>query len=336
MIRAVGAALAAAGLLWAGCVPAHADAVAPPGGADAAGLRVAPLDTCVSCTSASAAPDHTGARATALRLLGNDVAGGASQDGAARRGSLAALPSNAVLDLAVLSWDTGTETGGPPASQSRTALLDAGLLPAGEDSTTGGLVTVAVLESFSDATHSGARSGGYGAANGADIGLANGAVVIILLHSQATTDSHDNAYLVSVAGESAGGTAGDTPGTPVSVPGLLDLTLLRASASGGGSGDAAVGSVDGLLGQLGPGRRPAHLRRPRPVRAGGHARGPAARDRRRGGGHEARTRARRALDRHRPVRRRSAAGRRRAAGRPSRRAPACKNLTVLPLQEKRW
>ncbi|HEX3607627.1 MAG TPA: hypothetical protein VH134_17020 [Candidatus Dormibacteraeota bacterium] len=251
MIRVLAAALAAAGLLWSECVPVHASPVAPPGGADAAGLRVAPLDTCVSCTSASAAPDHTSARATALRLLGNDVAGGASQDGAARRGSLAALPSNAVLDLAVLSWDTGTETGGPPASQSRTALLDAGLLPAGEDSTTGGLITVAVLESFSDATHSGSRSGGYGAANGADIGLANGAVVIILLHSQATTDGHDNAYLVAVAGESAGGTAGDTPGTAVSVPGLLDLTLLRASATGASGGDAAVGSVDGLLGDSG-------------------------------------------------------------------------------------
>lgn len=245
MLRAL-APLALAAAAAAGAGSASAAVVAPPGGAAATGLEVAPLDTCVSCTAASAGPEGTTARATALRLLGHDLVGGSSRGGGSARGSLVALPGNPVLDIALASWETGTETGGPPASQSRSALVDLGVLPSGEDSTTGGLVTVAVLETFADATHSGARSGGYGAANGADIGLANGALVIIVLHSQATGDEHGDAYVASVGGAQLLGRAGDSPGIPAAVPGVLVVTLLRSGASGG-VGSAAVGSVDRLL-----------------------------------------------------------------------------------------
>jgi hypothetical protein len=219
---------------------------APAGGAEAAGLQVAPFNTCVSCTEVSAGPDGTSSRSTALRLLGHDLAGGTTRNGSSEHDALVALPGNPVLDLAVAGWSTGTQTSGPPAAQSRASLVDLGVLPSGEDSTTGGLVTVALLESFSDATYSGSSSGGYGASNGADIGLANGALVIILLHSQATSDHRGDAYVASVGGAPLFGSAEDSPGTSVAVPGVLGVTLLRARASGGG-GSSAVGTVDTLL-----------------------------------------------------------------------------------------
>ncbi len=244
MLRALAPLALAAAV--AGGAGSAAAVVAPPGSAAATGLEVTPLDSCVSCTTASAGPEGTTARATALRLLGRDLVGGSSRGGSSARGALVALPGNPALDIALASWETGTETGGPPASQSRSALVDLGVLPSGEDSTTGGLVTVAVLETFADATHSGSRSGGYGAANGADIGLANGTLVIIVLHSQATGDEHGGADVASVGGAQVLGGAGDSPGIPATVPGVLEVTLLRSGA-GGGVGSAAVGSVDRLL-----------------------------------------------------------------------------------------
>jgi hypothetical protein len=246
----IGAALLPVVVAAVLAAPSGGAAPAPAGTGQASGLRVAPLDTCVSCTGATAGPHGTRARATALRVLGNDVSGGASHDGGSAGDALLALPSNPVLDLALADWSTGTESGSPPAAQSRTALVDAGVLPSGEDSTTGGLVTVAVLESFGDATWSGSSSGGYGASNGADIGLANGALVIILLHSQATSDDHGDAYVASVGGVPVLGTTGHSPGTPVGVPGVLGVTLLEVGADGGG-GSSAVATVDQLLGDPG-------------------------------------------------------------------------------------
>jgi hypothetical protein len=229
---------------------------APAGGGEAAALQVTPFNTCVSCTEVSAGPEGTSSRSTALRLLGHDLAGGTTRNGSSEHDAVLALPSNPVLDVAVASWWTGTQTSGPPAAQSRAALVDLGVLPSGEDSTTGGLVTVALLESFSDATYSGSTSGGYGASNGADIGLANGALVIILLHSQATSDHHGDAYVASVGGAQLLGNGEDSPGLPVAVPGVLGVTLFPVRATGGG-GSSAVGTVDPLLDV--PGRAAALL-----------------------------------------------------------------------------
>ena len=100
--------------------------------------------------------------------------------------------------------------------------------------------------SVSSSACSGSTSGGYGASNGADIGLANGALVIILLHSQATSDHHGDAYVASVGGAPLFGNGEDSPGLPAEVPGVLGVTLLQVRATGGG-GRSAVGTVDPLV-----------------------------------------------------------------------------------------
>jgi hypothetical protein len=240
---AVVAALAA-GYGTAAAAPAPVG-VAPAGG-EAAALEIEPLQTCVSCTSVEGGPDGPAAHASPLRLLGHELARGGSRGGSSERNAIVALPSNPVLDLAVLGWETGTAIGAAPAAWSRSALVDAAVLPAGEDSTTGGLLTVALLESFSDAGWTGSGSHGYAASNGADIGVDNGALVILLLHSQATSDGHDNAYVASVDGQALGGNLGESSGMPLDVPGVASVTLFAVRA-GEDAGSAAVGSVDRLL-----------------------------------------------------------------------------------------
>jgi hypothetical protein len=247
---AVAAALAG-GYGVAAAVPvAAAGRTAPvgvaPGGGEAAGLEAPPLQTCVSCTSVEGGPDGPAAHATPLRLLGHDLARGGSRGGSSDRNAIVSLPSNPALDLAVVGWETGTAVGPAPAAWSRSALLDVGVLPAGEDSTTGGLLTVAVLESFSDAGWTGSGSHGYAATNGADIGVGDGALVVLLLHSQATSDGHDDAYLASVDGEAVGGSAGGTSGMPLEIPGVLSATLFAVRA-GRDAGSAGIGTVDRLL-----------------------------------------------------------------------------------------
>jgi hypothetical protein len=217
-----------------------------PGGGDAAALEAAQFQTCVSCTSVEGGPDGPAAHATALRVLGHELARGGSRGGSSERNAILALPSNPVLDLAVAGWETGTDVGASPAAWSRSALVDAALLPAGEDSTTGGLLTVAVLESFSDAGWTPSGSHGYAASNGADIGVDDGALVLILLHSQATSDGHDNAYIASVDGEAVGGNTGESAGMPLEVPGVVAATLFAVHA-GRDTGSAGIGTVDRLL-----------------------------------------------------------------------------------------
>ena len=119
MIRRLLAPFAVAAALAAGHGVAAAEAAsappppvgAAPVGADAAALEADQFQTCVSCTSVSGGPEGPAAHATALRLLGHDVAGGSSRGGSSQRDALVALPSNPVLDLAVASWETGTELG---------------------------------------------------------------------------------------------------------------------------------------------------------------------------------------------------------------------------------
>ena len=162
-----------------------------------------------------------------------------------------ALPSNSLFDLALASWESGAERGPHPAAQSRTALVDAGVLPAGRNSTTGGLLTVAVLTSYGDAEYRHGTSNGYGATDGVRFGVDNDSIVVILLHSQSTTDHRDNAYIASINGGVLLGSPRASPGTAVDVPGVLHVNLFE-SGSSSSEGHAAVASLNGARGAIDP------------------------------------------------------------------------------------
>jgi hypothetical protein len=221
---------------------------APPGGATANVIQVNPIDTCVSCTSANAGPNSAGARATAVRLLGDEVSGGRS-DSSSTSGALLAVPASPLLTLAIADWATSASPGSSSTSRSRAALADLVVGPNGHHS--GGVLSVAVLEATSDAGYQGLSSDGGGANNGVDLNLGDGALVVLLLHSDASSRDSGAAYVVSLNGTRVLGSEQTGPGgIPIAVPGIVGLILLQVNASGG-AGSAAVGTVSDLLGQSG-------------------------------------------------------------------------------------
>jgi hypothetical protein len=218
---------------------------APAGAAEANAVQVNPLDTCLSCTRAVAGSGTARAGATAIRLLGQDISAG---EGGNNSGALLALPANPLLGLAVADWETATSAGATSASHARTAAVDLAVGPTGGG---GGAITVAVLESTSDAAYQGLSSHGDGANNGARVDIGNGALVIILLHSDASSSNAGSAYVVGVNGTQlvSADQVGQS-GIPITIPGVVGVVLLQVGASGG-TGNAAVGTVNNLLGTTG-------------------------------------------------------------------------------------
>jgi hypothetical protein len=238
---------------------------APPSSATANVIDARIIDTCVSCTSAGAGSNSARARATAIRLLGNNIQGGEGTGTSKNSGALIALPANPLLYLAVADWEESTAAGATSTSHSRAALVDLVIGP-DQHSTAGnhrdalgGAISVAVLEATSDAGYQGLSSTGQGSNNGVDVNIGNGALVIILLHSDASSANKGSAYVLGINGTqilSSDQTGGG--GVPIAVPGVVGLVLLQVGAAGGngatggaqGSG-AAVGTVSDLLGQSG-------------------------------------------------------------------------------------
>ncbi|MEA2615466.1 MAG: hypothetical protein QOE72_1249 [Chloroflexota bacterium] len=222
-----------------------ATTAAPPGGATASVIQVNPIDTCISCTSASAGSDSGSAKATAVRLLGNDVSGGRSEGGPTS-GALLAVPASPLLTLAIADWATSASSG---TSHSRAALADLVVGPSGHQS--GGVLSVAVLEATSEAGYKGLSSEGSGENNGVDLNVGDGALVVLLLHSDASSRNSGSAYVAGINGTRVlGSEQTGAAGIPIAVPGVVGLILLQVNANGG-AGSAAVGNVSDLLGQSG-------------------------------------------------------------------------------------
>lgn len=222
---------------------------APAGTASGAAVSITPIDTCISCTNASAGPASAAGTAQAVRLFGHDLAGGSGAGNQSDSGALIAVPTNPLLSLAVADWMEATQAGEHSSSStSRAALVDLSL--AG-----GQVATVAVLEASSNATWSGSpmasSSQGNSSSNGVVANLGNGALVVILLHSDASSaDGTSDVYLASVNGDEI--LSAKQVGQPISIsiPRVATITLLPVSASGGAA-NAAVGTVSDLGGTSG-------------------------------------------------------------------------------------
>jgi hypothetical protein len=208
----------------------------PPGNATASGAHVNPIDTCASCTGAGADSGSSQSGATALRVVGQTLSGGSSSSTGTQSGQLVALPANPLMTLAVADWMTASEA--PGSSRSRSALVDLGL-------SDGQVATVAVLQAASAAGFEGTASHGAGANNGVNLTGGNGALVLVLLHSEANSDGGRSAYLASLNGTTLGGTNQDGD-IPITVPGVITIHLLSVGADGGVAG-AAIGSVNDVL-----------------------------------------------------------------------------------------
>jgi hypothetical protein len=225
---------------------------APDSKASATGLAVNIIDTCVSCTNTDSGQNKAQANGVAVRLLGTDVSSGSSSgNGAPNSGNLIAVPIPSLLALAVADWETSTSYNATSStSHARAALVDLSLAD-------GKVLTLSVLRSTSDTTWTGAVSQGKGSNDGAALDLGQGALVIILLHSEGSSSGTGSAYVVSINGNEIL-TSGQTGGIPITIPGVTTINLLIANASGGNgfgtsSGSGTVGQISDTVG-LGAGQ----------------------------------------------------------------------------------
>lgn len=219
--------------------PSTAGAGAPSGRAAAGGATLGVIDSCISCTNAVAGSGSSQAGAQALRLLGQNLSAGGASSNASPSGALLTLPSNPLLGLALADWMTAAQASGlSSSSHSRSALADLAL-------GNGQVASVAVLEAASNALFSPSSSHGDAATNGIDAGLLSGALAIVLLHSDTSSDGTGTAYIASINGQQL--LASHDGGIPISLPGVGTITLLQVGAAGGLAG-SAIGTVDDLLG----------------------------------------------------------------------------------------
>ena len=204
-------------------------------------LRLEPLSTCISCTTAGAARGRSGGDATALRVLGRDLSGRRPIRNGGERGALVALPANSLAGLAVADWTAAARVHGMESSAwSRAALVD--LSVAG-----GELATVAVFESVSNTTSRGSVSHGDSATNGVDLDVLRGMFVVIVLHSESSSDRSGRAYVASLNGRELLGQEQLGTAIPIEIPGVLRVSLLWVAAKEGVA-SAGVGSVSDVLG----------------------------------------------------------------------------------------
>ncbi len=213
---------------------------APTSHAAASALNLGVIDTCVSCTGASAGPGSASAGAHALRVLGDDLSAGSASGNDANSGSLIALPANGLLGLAVADWMNATQAGSSSNAHSRSALTDISLA-------NGQIATVGILEALSNAASGGSSASGNAANNGVDLSLLNGGIALILLHSDVAGDGTQTAYVASLNGNQLLATHGNSGGLPISIPGVGTINVLSSGADGG----AAVSTIDNLLGGAG-------------------------------------------------------------------------------------
>jgi hypothetical protein len=216
----------------------------PPAGpleADAYGVNLDPLATCLSCTSAQAGPNSSAAEGREFRLAGESVCEGQVPANGYANGTLVALPSNPLLRLAVAGWDGyATANRGASRSHARGALLDFAF---GD----GGIATVTIGDSTSDATYSGSTSHARSDSNGARVGMGGGRLALVVLHSEGSSDAPGHAYLASVNGDEVMRSNQASDDNRVTVPRVTSVALLHSDGSGGLLASASDGRAQRVV-----------------------------------------------------------------------------------------
>jgi hypothetical protein len=241
-----------------------APAQTPPSAATASGLRITPLGICVSCTDATAGSSDGRSRASSLRVLGTDLAGGSSSGTGSHGGALVAAPANPILTLAIAEWIAETRASG---AHSKTALLDLVILPHGHES--GGTATVCVVDTESqDATDTakqktddhksddkksetdtkGEKHTGQSSGDAAKVDAGDGAVMVGLAHSDASSDGMGKAYVAGVGKQELVSSQQSGDEIPVKIPGV-DVIAVHHDPSDAASTQSSVVQADDTAAQ---------------------------------------------------------------------------------------
>jgi|HubBroStandDraft_6_1064221.scaffolds.fasta_scaffold131918_2 hypothetical protein len=211
--------------------------------ADAYGANVEFLGTCVSCTTAQAGPNASGAEGREVRLAGEPLSEGQVPSNGYSGGALLALPQNPLLRLVIGDWD-GWTTADRNASRAhaRGALLQ--LAPAD-----GSAATVSAGESSSDASYSERASHGRSESNGLRAGLMSGRIALVVLHSESSSDSAGRVFVASLNGQEIPQPASGANGHQgVTVPGVAYVSVLQSDGASAVIGSASDGRSQRIVG----------------------------------------------------------------------------------------
>ena len=201
-------------------------------------------NVCVSCTSATSQGGSGSARANELALMGDGFSGGGADGNSSGSGSIVAVAAGPAVSAQVARWMASSSSSG--SSGTSTAGADLVSAQLGQQ-----LVTVGVLDSQSNAGSSqdstGSTGSGSSSTSGLTLGGLNGAVAVILVHSDSSSNGQGSAYLASLNGQEIGSTG--TSSIPIVIPGVGTIDLVPASSSGGQSSAGGANADASVAGQ---------------------------------------------------------------------------------------
>ena len=235
------AAFAAVGVLGVAGPASFVDAQeAPPGSATAVALEIKDI-LAIAKTDVEATGRGGTATANALEIGGAPLAeqtGGTQQGVGESHSALIDTGDTPLGRLQVTPWkaevkntEACREAYGE-AALARLTLIDEQTLD------------VDVLQSSSRAQHCGLRSEGAGSSDGAVVNLGDGALSIILLHSDVATGAEGHSYAIGLNGQTLISDADAGGACNVELPGLLALGCLMVGGGEGGLVDATFASLD--------------------------------------------------------------------------------------------
>jgi len=208
------------------------------------GVAADPFGTCISCTSVAAGSNSSSSTSQGMHVADESVSEGQSPTNGYASGEAVALPANPLLGLVIGRWDSSNRsdhTSSEAHSDARFADLR---LSDGQPA------TVTVFDTRSDAAHTARGSHGSASSDGVTANLLAGSFVLILLHSDADSDSPGHVYVAHLNGGEIMSSKEVGGGVPIRIPNVASITLLSVGSSGavvGGVSDGKSQEAAGIL-----------------------------------------------------------------------------------------
>jgi hypothetical protein len=215
-------------------------AAPPPVQADAYGVNVEALSTCLSCTSARAERGSSGGEGR-TRVAGESVSEGQVPANGYANGTLVAAPFNDLLHCSVAGWNGSTAADrNSSRGDARSALLD---LSVGD----GSFATVTLLDSASEAGYDESSSRARSRSDAARAALGGGWLGVVVLHTDGSTDGPGHTSVLSVDGVGRVRPLEPEGGRVTMIAGVTTVSLLHSDTSGGLVASASDGRDQRVL-----------------------------------------------------------------------------------------
>jgi hypothetical protein len=201
----------------------------------------------VGDTSSHAGSDSGSATASALTVGGNTLAegktGGSQTSPGSSSGALVDTGSTPLGQLAVTPWSaSAAHSDSGSSSSSDAALAHASLI----DSKT---LDVWLFHSHSDSQWNADQSSSSSSSDGASVNAGDGALKVLILHSESRSGGKGSSALLSVNGNDIGSSDQANGNCVVKIPDVATLTCLDASGgSGSNNGTSTADTATATLG----------------------------------------------------------------------------------------